>query len=203
MATIEPLRYQSRLDIYIGSMFSGKSSMLIKTLSLLSEMGLKTLYINHSIDNRSETNYSTHSPLFQNCKVSIQTKKVPKLDDSLIKESSAFDVIGIDEAQFFEKELVTFVKDLVDVHKKYVIVTGLNGSYKREKMGYILDLIPIADSIIQLHAYCKRCLTIHKTLRPALFTYYTGTLDNIIVVGGAEKYQAVCRECYLELTSKN
>ncbi len=196
---MEPLRYQSRLDIYIGAMFSGKSSSMINTLTLLSEMGLKALYINHGIDDRSQFDYSTHSSLLKDRDLSISTMKTTNLQEIAISQIKPFDIIGIDEAQFFGQDLIFFVKDLVDVYHKYVIVVGLDGSYKREKFGYILDLIPLADNVVKLHAYCKRCSTMHKTLRSALFTHYTGDSDDIIIVGGAEKYQAVCRECYLEL----
>ena len=201
-SNIEPLRYQSRLDIYLGPMFSGKSTTLIRKLTLLAEMGLNALYINHGIDTRSQSDYSTHSPLLQDCELMITTMKATKLQEIPISQLKSFDIIGIDEAQFFKEEMVPFVRELVDVHHKYVIVVGLDGSFKREKLGYTLDLIPMADNVVKLHAYCKRCATMNKTLRSALFTHYTAERlesDSIIIVGGAEKYQAVCRECYLEL----
>ncbi len=187
---------------------------MVQQLALLAEMGLKALYINHGTDDRSKLNYSTHSPLLKDRELPITTMKATDLQKIPISQLEPFDVIGIDEAQFFEIDtftatststsIVPFVKNLVDVHHKYVIIAGLDGSYKREKLGYILDLIPLADNVVKLHAYCKRCATKDKDkiLRSATFTHYTGDSDNIIVVGGSEKYLAVCRECYLELNDK-
>ena len=109
------------------------------------------------------------------------------------------DVIAIDEAQFFGDELVPFVRKLVDSYHKYVIVGGLDGNYKRQKFGHVLDLLPLADNVTKLHAYCKPCST-SKTLRAAIFTHYIGDLRDTLIVGGADDYQPVCRRCYLKLT---
>ena len=200
VVSMEPLRSQSRLDILMGSMMAGKTSALLRVLTQLSEMGLTTLYINHDSDNRDKTPYSTHSPLLKNQKLNVDTMRTSNLLEIPISFLKDFDIIGIDEAQFFDHTLVDFVRDLVDVHKKYVIVVGLDGNFRREKFGHILDLIPIADNVTKLHAYCKSCAERKKTLVNALFTHYdAGGGDNTVIIGGAEKFQAVCRDCYLEL----
>ena len=199
---MEPLRSQSRLDILVGSMMAGKTSALIRKLTILAEMGLSALYINHGIDNRSDANYSTHSPLLKNQDLNITTMKTTDLSCIATSDISQFDVIGIDEAQFFDESLIHFVHDMVDNHKKYVLVVGLDGDFKRQKFGHILDLIPFADNVAKLHAFCKRCASERKVLVNALFTHYTAAeqfSDDSIKVGGAEKYEAVCRECYLAL----
>ena len=198
---MELLRSQSRLDLLFGSMMSGKTSALLRKLTQLAEMGLSTLYINHGIDDRAQTHYSTHCSLLKDQKLNITTIKADSLSSLSVEFLKEFDVIGIDEAQFFDETLVSFVRDLVDVHKKYVIVVGLDGDFRRQKFGYILDLIPIADNVTKLHAYCKRCAEHKKTLVNALFTHYIAQeeLDSTVNVGGAEKYQALCRDCYLEL----
>jgi thymidine kinase len=199
--TMEPLRSQSRLDILLGSMMAGKTSALLRQLTQLSEMGLSVLYINHISDNRDDTPFSTHSPLLKNQQLDITTIRTNNLSEIPEAHFDGFDVIGIDEAQFFDQHLVNFVKNLVDIHKKYVIVVGLDGNFRREKFGYILDLIPLADNVTKLHAYCKRCAEHKKLLVNALFSHYTAADTNdTVIVGGAEKFEAVCRECYLELT---
>jgi thymidine kinase len=202
---MEPLRSQSRLDILFGSMMSGKSSALLRNLTQLSDMGLSALYINHGVDDRAKTMYSTHSTLLQNQNLNISATKTSNLLELSIDVLIQFDVIGIDEAQFFDDTLVPFVQNLVDVHKKYVIVVGLDGNFRREKFGHILDLIPIADNVTKLHAYCKRCAEHKKTLVNASFTHYVqGSCDgDTVIVGGAEKYIALCRDCYLELYKEN
>lgn len=196
--SIEVQRSQSRLDIFIGSMMAGKTSALIRKLTLLAEMGFKPVYINHGNDTRAETVYSTHSALLEDRELAITTIRTTDL--SVLPNLDRFDVIGIDEAQFFGAELVEVVKHLVDVKQKYVIVVGLDGNFNREKFGYILDLIPIADNVHKLHAYCKQCALEKKTLVRALFSHYTGDPENSgIDIGGVEKYQALCRDCYLQL----
>jgi|SRR3990172_12027304 len=193
--------FKNGLDIYLGPMFSGKSSALLRKLSLLAEMGLKVLYINHVIDNRGENLFSTHSPLLNGAKPEISMIKVAVLTEIDTKFLLSFDVVGLDESQFWGNELVPFVKGLVDDNGKYVIVAGLDGSYKREKFGYVLDLIPFADHVEKLSAFCKRCASSSRGLVPAIFTYYGGEkMVDVVNVGGAEKYQAVCRNCYNELT---
>ncbi len=203
--TMEPFRSQSRLDILIGSMFSEKTSALLRKLTQLSEMGLSVLYINHVIDDRSQTVYSPPSPLLKGQTLNITTMKVTDFRSISVEDLDRVDVIGIDEAQFFDEYLIEFVRTLIDIHKKYVIVVGLDGNYRREKFGHILDLIPLADNVTKLHAYCKRCAENKKTLVSALFTHYNAPKDDTtgtVIVGGSEKYEALCRECYLQLNSK-
>ena len=67
-----------------------------------------------------------------------------------------WDVIAIDEGQFFDN-LYNFCKHCVDTLGKHVIVSALDGDYKREKFGQVLDLIPICTSVCKLHAFCKEC----------------------------------------------
>ena len=181
------------------------SSALLRKLTQLAEMGLAACYINHGIDNRAQTAYSTHSPLLQNQELSITTMKTCDLQALDMGSLKKHDVIGIDEAQFFDESLISFVRELVDVHNKYVIVVGLDGNFRREKFGHILDLIPLADNVTKLHAYCKECAATDKKLVRALFTHYTAPekdVENTVIVGGAEKYQPVCRNCYLALNIK-
>lgn len=200
MATLQS---QSRLDILLGPMYASKTSALLRKMSQFAEMGLQSLYINHGIDTRAKTDYSTHSKMLREGNVDIPTLKTINLNSVDLELVNAADVIGIDEAQFFDEELVPFVLKLVEEYHKYVIVAGLDGTYKRKKFGHILDLIPYADNVTKLHAYCKPCSLRSKSLRSAIFTHYNGDSNDIIVVGGADTYQAVCRKCYLDLNKVN
>lgn len=196
MATLSS---QNRLDILLGSMYSAKTSALLRKLSQFAEMGLQVLYINHGIDTRATTDYSTHSKLLREGTINIPTVKTTNLESLDIEYLIKFDVIGIDEAQFFDANIVQFVLNLVEDHNKYLLVAGLDGTYKRNKFGHILDLIPYADNVTKLHAYCKPCSQRSKTLRAAIFTHYNGDSNDLIVVGGEGMYEAVCRSCYLAL----
>ena len=191
--------FYGRLDILFGSMFSGKSSALIRKLSQLSgpPLFLSVLYINHSIDDRADTDFSTHSTLLKGQTLQYDTLKTSDIG-SLISTAKNYDVIGVDETQFFDAGIKDFVLELVEKHNKYVIVAGLDGDYRRNKFGYILDLIPFADNVTKLHAYCKPCAEERKTLVTALFTHYKSKSDSNVIIGDDAIYQAVCRKCYLK-----
>jgi len=192
-----------KLTIMLGPMFSGKTSAILRKLSQFVEMGLNALYINHGLDTRTGEKYSTHSKLIQHGELGIPGIKVTDLNSIDLELLIEADAIAIDEAQFFENELVEFVANLVDKYDKYVLVAGLDGSYKRHKIGHVLDLIPYADNVTKLHAYCKQCSGRTKALQTALFTHYNGDSKDIINVGGAEQYEAVCRKCYLKLNNND
>ncbi len=185
----------AKLDIIIGPMFSGKSTSLLRELLISSELGLKVLYINHTFDTRSEHVFSTHHPFL--------TPKNHDNIDFISLESlkgvrkEEYDVIGIDEAQFFDEYLKEFCKIHVETYKRHVVIAGLDADYKREKFGYILDLIPFADSVTKLKSYCQDCGP--KKVQ-AIFSFRCSKHSNDVVVGGKDKYKPLCRECYLRST---
>lgn len=191
------------LSIILGSMFSGKTSELLRRIGTVTEIGMQGLYINHSIDTRNQQDiYSTHNPHLKdklsNNIVMISTDDLSKVDDALIRQA---DIIGVDEVQFFNS-LDPIIK-WVDIYKKHVIVVGLDGDYKRKKFGNVLDLIPLCDSVTKLTANCIKCAK-SKKITPAIFTHRIESSGNIIDmhgtnidIGAHEKYISLCRECYL------
>lgn len=104
------------------------------------------------------------------------------------QDLSQFSVIGIDEGQFFP-DTVEFAESMASSGKT-VIVAALDGSYRRVGFGDILNLIPLAESVIKLTAVCMICFN------EASFTKRIGHEKELEVIGGAEKYMAVCRSCY-------
>ena len=101
-----------------------------------------------------------------------------------------FSVIGIDEGQFFP-DTVSFTERMANLGKT-VIVAALDGSYQRTGFGDILNLIPLSESVIKLTAVCMNCFD------EASFTKRIGLEKELEVIGGAEKYMAVCRKCYMD-----
>ena len=194
-----------KLHIITGPMFSGKTSELLKRLSTASEIGYNVLYINNILDNRNKKDvFSTHNPLY---KEQLKNKKIifyraKRIADVPIEIIQNAQMIGIDEAQFFNN-LKEDVLELVEKHNKYVIVAGLNSSFKRVQFGGIIDLIPYVDNISFLNASCKNCA--HEYDYPqenACFTWRTVDLDpslDEIDVGGSNKYTALCRKCFLSM----
>ncbi|KAM1456327.1 hypothetical protein FF1_005331 [Malus domestica] len=100
------------------------------------------------------------------------------------------DVIGIDEAQFFE-DLYDFCSEAADRDGKKVIVAGLDGDYLRRKFGSVLDIVPLADSVTKLTARCELCG------KRAFFTLRKTEEMQTELIGGADVYMPVCRQHYV------
>uniref|UniRef100_A0A7N2LTL5 thymidine kinase n=1 Tax=Quercus lobata TaxID=97700 RepID=A0A7N2LTL5_QUELO len=100
------------------------------------------------------------------------------------------DVIGIDEAQFFE-DLYDFCREAADNDGKTVIVAGLDGDYLRRSFGSVLDIIPLADSVTKLTSRCELCG------KRAFFTLRKTEEAQTELIGGADVYMPVCRKHYV------
>ena len=183
-----PLMY-GRLELIIGNMFSGKSSELIRRVNRERSINKKILVINFIGDNRYAQNaVATHD------NVKINSLKLSKLNEITPNMINQYDSFFIDEGQFFP-DLYPFVKTLVDTHNKHVVVSGLDGDCNRNPFGDILKLIPISDTIDKLSAYCNKCK--NGTIAPFTKKTVTNTGNNIIDIGGIEKYIPVCRKHFL------
>ena len=178
-----------RLDIIIGSMFSGKSTEIIRLINRYKVLNKNILILNHCLDNRyQESSISTHS------NISLKCTSIKSFDEIELKSYQDSQVIVVEEAQFFAG-LYDFCKKACDIDDKTVIVSGLDGDSNREKFGEILDLIPICDSVKKLHALCTQCNDGTK----ASFTKRCSNVENkeqIFI--GVKEFSAVCRKHYLE-----
>jgi len=169
------------LEIILGCMYSGKSTELIRRIQRLKSIGMKCCVINHANDTRVAGDHvQTHDG---NKCTAIKT------NDLLLTRTCDYDVIAIDEGQFF-MNLKTAVTLMLQ-KQKFVIVAGLNGDYQRKKFGEILDLIPMADNVTFKRALCKVC---RHPGRPASFTKRLDQTAETISV--TSKYISVCRHCY-------
>lgn len=183
------------LHIILGPMFSGKTSALLRLLFNDAAIGLNVLYINHERDTRAGA-YSTHNPLYKEHLATMSNVSFCSVKELSSVDVDRYDVIGIDEAQFFE-DLLT-VNDWVDERGKKVIVAGLDGDFRREKFGHIVDLVPKSNQVEKLTAYCKMCASkTPRVMKLAYFTLRTANTKDVIYVGGASDYQPACRACHL------
>jgi thymidine kinase len=172
------------LDVVIGPMFSGKSSYVLSVISRYSALGVPVLVITHESDTRYGQGFvATHDGRNAPC---IHTRDLDSVD------IAAYKVIIVDEAQFF-KHLVPFVEWAVDTHHKHVYLVGLDGDSNRRKFGEILDCIPLADRVLRLTSFCRRC----ADGTPGLFSYRREYSDQQVIVGGSNQYETLCRDCYL------
>ena len=192
MSVDSNMNFKPSLDVIIGPMYSGKSTELIRRLSIFAEMGFKVLYANSKIDNRSDKDFSTHSSFIKSLG-KINSMKIENIDEI----ENEYDVIGIDESQFFGN-LKTFVTTFVETHNRKIIVTGLNGDYLRRPFGEVNDLIPLCDTITKLNPFCKLCIDRDRTVCNAIFTKRITCDTDIVLVGSKDMYIPTCRECYLK-----
>ena len=179
------------LEIVLGPMFSGKSSRILSTVSRYSALKLPILVIKHSRDTRySDIEVSTHDNRKTPC-LSLE-----RLSDISESELQKYQLIIVEEAQFFHG-LIDFVKHVVDVLRKNVVLVGLDGDSRRMPFGEILQCIPLADKVEKLTSLCARCANGTE----AIFSRRLTQSEEQVLVGAADQYQAVCRRCYLECES--
>ncbi len=197
---------EGRLDIILGTMFSGKTSYILGEITKMAELNYKILYINIEFDNRSEQMFSTHNPFFENHTDFVKKENIQK-NVTMIKTKNLlnldiikYDVIIVDEAHFFD-DLIDFTNKCLTERKK-IIVAGLQADFRGIKFGKILDLIPICTNITRLHAYCSECAKTKKC-RIAIYSKRVIKSKKITEIGGSDKYIPVCREHFHEATIEN
>jgi len=181
--------------VFTGPMFSSKTSRLLSELTTYFDVtGNKPLLIGHCWDSRAPGSVaSSHSSQFttSNHLDSLKSNTLMDLD------VSAYTVIGIDEAQFFP-DLPEFVFRCLD-QGKHMYVAGLDGTFEQKTFGRIHELLPRSEEFIKLNAICSRCLELApRPIRPnqlssAPFTMRMQASTELVVIGGADMYMAVCR----------
>ncbi len=175
------------LHLTIGCMYAGKSTKLIEIYNEALENDKQVTILTHSLENRySIDEISTHDQHKVSC---VKYSSIELFIENEANTIETSDVILVDEAQFFE-DLLSILK-LVEKYNKTVFVFGLDGDFKRNKFGNILDLIPLCDSIEKITATCK-CGNV------AIFSNRTINNENQILVGSNDVYEPVCRKCYIE-----
>ena len=176
------------LHLILGPMFAGKSSRVVDIISRYSAIDTPVLVIKHADDVRySRNEIVTHRGQRAPC-ISVRT-----LDDLVVEDFVRFKVIIVDEAQFFQR-LVPFCEFLVDTLHKDLYLVGLDGDSNRRPFGELLQCVPLADTIEKVTAFCHRC----ANGTPGLFSSrHQGPHDQQVIVGGAERYETLCRTCFL------
>jgi thymidine kinase len=180
--------HTGRVELICGSMFSGKTEELIRRLRRAQIAKQKVQVFKPSIDKRyTENQVSSHSG------ADFHAIPVDTAPEILAHLEADVTVVGIDEVQFFDHEIVAVVKDLArrDIR---VIMAGLDLDFRGEPFGAMPELLCEAEQVDKLHAICivcgeEACRT--QRLVNGQPAYYD---DPIILVGAAETYEARCRE---------
>ena len=178
----EPHR-PGRIEVICGSMFSGKTEELIRRLRRAKFARQKVEIFKPAIDIR----YSEEDV------VSHDQNHIPStpLDSSasILLLSSDIDVVGIDEAQFFDMGLVDVCNELANRGVR-VIIAGLDMDFKGIPFGPMPALCAIADDVTKVHAICVKCGNL------AYVSHRLVDNDRRVLLGETQEYEPLCRECY-------
>jgi thymidine kinase len=174
------------IEVICGSMFSGKTEELIRRLKRAKIANLKVEIFKPAIDTR----YHEHQIVSHN-ENTIQSTPVEASTSILLMAGEA-DVIGIDEAQFFDDQLPDVCERLA-LSGIRVIVAGLDMDYMAKPFGQIPNLLAKAEYITKLHAICVKCGNI------ANYSYRKKAVSGQILLGEKEEYEPRCRHCFYTL----
>ena len=174
---------QGRVEVICGSMFSGKTEELIRRLKRARIARQRVMIFKPQIDTRySEMNVVSHDHN------SIQSMPVNDTQ-TILKRSVNYDVVGIDEAQFFDRSLVDVCNKLAYSGIR-VIVAGLDMDFKGVPFGPMPALCAIADEVTKVHAICVRCGNL------AYVSHRLVKNDKRVLLGEVGEYEPLCRVCY-------
>ena len=175
---------EGKIELILGPMFSGKSTRLIEIIRKSVYQAKKSIMVKFFADKR----YSEKSEVVTHDLIKYDSIDCKQLRDSFDKLKN-YDVIGIDEGQFFP-DLVEVCEELA-LLKKTVIVAALNGDFRMEPFPVIARLISKCDKIKLLKAYCFHC---HKD---AKFSLRIVQSNETVLIGAGEAYKPACRECHV------
>jgi len=176
-----------RIEVITGPMFSGKSEELIRRLKRAQIAKRRVACFKPDLDVRYHRNaIASHSAQTLDA---LTVANVEELKAVLMPMIESVEVVGVDEAQFFDASLVSLTNELVRLGRR-VILAGLDTTFAGEPFAPIPDLLAIADEVTKLSAVCMQCGA------PAVHTQRLGSNQALVVVGAAGVYEARCRACF-------
>ena len=179
-------RKRGWIEVIAGSMFSGKTEELIRRLRRAEIARQKVEIFKPSIDIRySTTDVVSHDE---------NTIRSTAVDNSatILLLAGNVDVVGIDEAQFFDVGLIDVCNKLSDMGIR-VIVAGLDMDFRGKPFGPMPGLMASAEYVTKVHAICMRCGNL------AHFSHRLTDAEKLVVLGEKGAYEPLCRECYFDL----
>jgi len=177
------------IEVITGSMFSGKTEELIRRLRRSQYAGLKVEIFKPSLDKRySETRVVSHDDK------SIVSTPVDNASAILLYASDV-DVVGIDEAQFFDISIVEVCNQLADNGIR-IVVAGLDMDFMGKPFGPMPALLAIAEYVTKVHAICMRCGNL------AQYSFRKSEEAQVVLLGEKNLYEPLCRNCYNEALKK-
>lgn len=173
------------VEVIAGSMFSGKTEELIRRLRRAMYAGLKVEIFKPSIDTRFSLDRV----------VSHDEKSIPSTPvenaSSILLLASGVEVVGIDEAQFFDDSLIEVCTMLADAGIR-VIVAGLDMDFSGKPFGPMPALMAMAEFVSKVHAICVRCGNL------AQYSHRKTEDEKVVVLGEKDIYEPLCRSCFIK-----
>ncbi len=185
---LESAKKAGSIEVICGSMFSGKTEELIRRLKRAQFAKLKVEIYKPRIDVR----YSDDEVVSHDCH-SIPSTPIDS-PASMLLLSSDVEVVGIDEAQFFDDTIVEVVQTLANRGVR-VIIAGLDTDYMGKPFGPMPALMAVAEEVQKVHAICVKCGS------PANHSHRLSENDQLVVLGETDIYEPLCRHCYNEAVS--
>jgi thymidine kinase len=184
------LKKLGSITVVCGSMFAGKTEELIRLARRALYAKKKVQVFKPSLDKRYDAKM-----LVTHMGVKLEALPVKSTVDLAKRIRPDTEVVCIEEAQFFDEDIVELCVDLADRGRE-VIVAGLDQDFRRQPFGPMPRLLAVADEVVKLRAICIQCG------RPASHTYRTidgkpaHKDDPVVLIGATESYEARCRNCY-------
>ena len=177
------------LEVICGPMFSGKSEEMIRRLRRAEIAGQSVVIFKPRIDDRYDA-----ADVVSHAGARMRGVPVSSVAE-VVEHAKGFDVVGIDEVQFFDPSIVPLALELADRGVR-VVVAGLDQDFRRLPFGPIPELLSHAEFVDKLQAVCHRCggpATTTQRLVDGQPAPYSG---ETVLVGAAEQYEARCRGCH-------
>ena len=175
--------YPGWIEVVAGSMFSGKTEELIRRLKRAQYAKQRTELYKPMIDKRySEEEVVSHDEKF------IRSTPVESAQNILLL-ANEIEVVGIDEAQFFDVGLIDVCNSLADSGIR-VVVAGLDMDFQGKPFGPIPNLLATAEQVTKIHAICLRCGSL------AHYSHRKTASKKLVVLGETGEYEPLCRSCF-------
>jgi thymidine kinase len=183
--TINVSHRRGWIEVICGSMFSGKTEELIRRLNRARIARQKVEIFKPKVDTRyDEINVVSHD---ENSIVSTPVETASQI----LLYAEEVEVVGIDEAQFFDSDLMAVCNFLANKGVR-VIVAGLDMDFQGNPFGPIPALLATAEYVTKVHAICMRCGNL------AQYSHRTIANQNLVVLGEKDSYEPLCRKCYFD-----
>ena len=180
---LESAKKSGWIEVICGSMFSGKTEELIRRLKRAKFANLKVEIFKPQIDIR----YSAQDVVSHDSNA-IRSTPVDS-SGSILLYAADVDVVGIDEAQFFDKGIIEVCQQLADSGVR-VIVAGLDMDYLGNPFGPLPNLMAVSEYVTKVHAICVKCGNL------ANHSHRITSEDKLVVLGEKDSYQPLCRHCF-------